>query len=471
MSQAGYSSGASVGNGPVAPHQQQAGEAASDAVLLPTPGIAQQPASMLTAQADTSALGACAPVGVQPAEAEPAQEGVPQHAAVPFAAQMDSDAALQAVPGAQPEQRTAEGWDPAAASMLVGLQLPEPEQPVQSTSAAPPEQGIEAAQLLPQQQAAAAPSLPAAGAFQRAVPTAHAPTEQAEVAEPSLGSSEQSGMPDGAIEGTELMSDTIQQAGEAALTQPNGPHAETSGTADTMQDGQDTIMPDAGEGNASHMQAAAAELPAPAEPAMPAAAGHMEAGVFPAVQHATSHGSGEREQPPSPRQPAAPDHAESAGHAAVSYPSLAGSTEEQVAMAQDGSAPVQAQPGRPADSAAFAHAASTTIEAPKMLESAAAPSNEPLKVVVAADHGLFGTGNMAEQTPRNDSAEMDIDNGAAGSGESTIHEVKHGPDVGSHVEQVPQVQVSEDKGPGTGMPQGEPPKADASTPAVAGDVA
>ena len=55
MSQAGYSSGASLGNGPVAPHQQQQQDPVSDAMVLPAEHIVQHPASMAPAQPDASA--------------------------------------------------------------------------------------------------------------------------------------------------------------------------------------------------------------------------------------------------------------------------------------------------------------------------------------------------------------------------------------------------------------------------------
>lgn len=455
MSQVGYSSGASLGNGPVAPpQQQQQEEPVSGAMLLPAVPMVQQPTSMAAAQPE-SEPGTVVPAELQPPQAEPTQ-----HADVPIAAQMDSNRMPQDAPDVQPVQGTAEGRELASTSILSGHQMPEHEQPAQATSAAPPEQGSAAAQLLQQQQATEAPSVPEAAAVPQVL-EAQAPTEQHEVVAPPPGLAEQ---PDRATERA-VIPDALQQAEEETVIQLNGIHAETVGNASHMQERQDgDIMHNAGNRDASHIQAAVSELPelsATAEPSLPAAASHMEAAIPPEAERTVSHGSAERDQTAFTQQ-ALPDCAGNAEHAAGPHPAPAECLTEQVLMAQDGSDRIQSQPGAGIGAA------------PEELESAAGPSAERLEEPAAAEHGHLSNGDMAEQDPLGSAGPMEADVPAPKSAKSAslaIHAAYVGPDSGSAAVQAPDVQMSEDEVPGTGVPQEEPNTTDDSSPAIADDAA
>ena len=444
MSQAGYSSNPSNGNGPVAHHQQQQGESASDAVPIAAPCIPQQPASMAPAQPDASP----APAEVQHAEAEPAQHSVPQLIDTPIAAQMESHPLPQAALEAQREQYSSEVCKPADWSMLSGLQMPKAEQPAEPTSAAPPQQGDgTAAQLQQQQQAANAPSVPEAAAAPQLVPEAQAPTGQYDIAEPSSTLSEQPGMPDGAgAMAGPAAAISVQQAEDAALMQPSQVYTESPGDAGDLQDGQDTSMPDAEVENALPGQAAASELRAAAQPALPAAANQAQGGALPAVEHLVMHGSTEVDQ--APLQQAAPGFTAGAEHVAGPHPAPAESLEEEeVTEVHDDSAPDQAQLGCPADSAAAAHPAADAGDAPALLGSKADVSMAILKNdAAAADHGRVAT--APEHQTLQDNGEATGIKGAAPSLQdhetTAIQAAKTGANPGSDAVPVPDARVSED---------------------------
>ena len=453
MSQVGYSSGASIGNGPVAPPQQQQGEPVSDAMLLPPAHVPQQPASSATAQHE-SLPGTHVPAEAQPAQAEPAQ-----HADVPSEAEMDSGTVPQDAPGAQLEQGTAEGRKVASTDMLSGSHMPEPVQPAQPTSAAPPDGGSAAAQLPQQQQATEAPTVPEAAALPQLVPEAQAATEQHEVAAPPPGLTEQPVMPDGA---TKRALDAVQQAEDKTITQPSGVHAETSGNASQMKDGQDnSAIHDDGNGNASRIQAGIPELPATAEPALPAAASHVQAAILPRVAHTISHDTVKRDQTASTQQ-ALPDSAGDAEHVAGSHQPPAECLKEQGLMTHDDSGPAQSQPG------------AGTGAASEELKSAAGHSAERLEEPAAAEHSHHSNGDMAEQNPPGSGGPMEVNVLAPNSAESAslaIHAADMGADPGSAAVQAPDVQMPEDEVPGRSVLQEELSTADGSGPAVAGDAA
>ena len=392
MSQAGYSGGASFGNGPVAAHQQQHGDPASDAMVPPDAHTGQQPASMAPAQPDAPAPAAEAPAKAQPTGVEPAQ-----HADT---AMMDSGALPHAPPGAQPEQQTADRREPADMSALAVPQMLEPEQPAEAVSAAPSQQAAEAAQPL-LQQALVAPSLSEAPAPPQLVPAAQAPEEQPESAAPPAGLQKQPGIPDGV--GSTVIRDAEQQAEDAALAQPSVAHGDSPGNTNGMQGGQDTIMHDAGEADASHVQADVFKLPALAEPAEPAAPDHVE--------HTTNFGSTEGAQAAT-LQEATPASSAGVEHGTgLSQTLPAESLREQVIATQEGSAREQSQPGAPADSGAAAEPAAPTTD--DMQHSAANASAKLSEDDAAAEQDHHGPGNVAEEPPHHSSAAMDIDHSAA----------------------------------------------------------
>ena len=459
MSQAGYSSGASLGNGPVAPHQQQQQDPVSDAMVLPAEHIVQHPASMAPAQPDASAPATHAPAGVQPTEAEPAQ-----HTAL---AMMDSNAVPHAASGAQPEQGTEEGRGPAGISMPAGVQVPEPEQPAEAMSAAPSQQATEAARLLQQQKEAVdAPSVPEAAAPSELLPEAQAPAEQPESAAPPAGLEEQPVMPDRAMQGTAAPA-PVQQAEDAALSKPSAKPAEAPDNANHVQDSQDTIMHDAGEADASQGQAADAELPAMAEPVKPAAANHVEAGVAHAVGHAVSHGSADGKQPALLQQATSASTA-GAEPGAESHHALAETVAEKLLTAQDGSALPKLQPEGPAQSTALAKPAVIASSGPDMLKSIADVSRKPFDVAAAVEHDDHGAVSTAELLAQETGAAMDIDD--RGDFQTLANHATHtGAEAGSPAVQAPEDHLSDKKeAPRLSMTQKEPRSADDSCAAAAG---
>ncbi len=456
MSQAGYSSSASLGNGPVAPHQQQHEEPMSDAMMPPGAHMAPQPASMAPAQPDAPA--AEAPAEGQPTEAEPGQ-----HADQALATRMDIDAVALAASNVEPELRTADDGQPADMNVLPGPQMSEPEQPAEALSAVPPQQASEASQP-PQQQAVDAPTMPERAAPSQLVPEAETPAEQPDSAAPLVGLKQQPGVPDGATERA-IDLDAVQLAENAVLAQPGAVPAETPGNANGMQDGQDTIMHDAEEAAACQIQAAVAEPPAMAEPAKPAAANHVEAGVSLAAEHGVSHGSSDVHQAASMQQ-ATSGSAAGAVPGANSHQALAESLEEKVLTAQDGSA-TKLESDVPVQSTAVAKPAIIAQSGPDMLDSIADVSGKPVQVAAAADHDDLGTVSTAEPICQKADAAMAVDDNGE---HQTLakHTTQSEADPGNSAVQAPEVHVSKDGVPKLSMIQEDERVADDSSAAAAG---
>jgi len=454
MSQAGYSAS-------MAPGQQQLSQAALDAVPLPAPQIAREPASIAPAEPEESAAGMRAPAGAEPAQDVPAQDGpsLHQHADVPGAAQVEVCAKVEQL------QWSTESSEPAPLKLQQGWlrQVSDPEKLAASMSLAPPQQSSEDVQPSQQQQAVDALSVQEAAAPQQV--TSEMDQAPAERPEPPYGDAQAVGMaehsdaPHGAQPTTEVAG-TMQQAEEPALQKPDGPMAGAANKSINVQNLQDIIMHDLEDEPAQAIQAPVTLV---AEPATPAAAGQLtepkaDPAVAPNLSLSEEKQAVAQQQAASAHNTAAEPEAEASGVHMLS-------SKEKV-PAQDGRSLAQAQPGAAAELAASAN------EEPHLPKSSIInPCAEALREAATADHDHNSEGQTAKEDPLSSNVATGVTANSALSGfrgdrtPATVA-AEETANTSNHAMQEQAVQSTRNESSGIAVPQEDAVKADSSSAAA-----
>lgn len=454
MSQAGYS--ASIGNDSMAPGQQQLSQAALDAVPLPAPQIAREPASIAPAEPEESAAGMRAPAGAEPEQDVPAQDGpsLHQHADVPGAAQVEVSAKVEQLPW------SSESSEPAPLKLQPGWlrQVSDPKKLAASMSLAPPQQSCEDVQPSQQKQAVDAPSVQEAAAPQQV--TSEVNQASAERPEPPYGNSQAVGLAElsnapHAAQPTTEVAGTMQQAEEPALQKPDGPMAKAANNSINAQNLQDIIMHNLEDEPAQAIQAPVALV---AEPATPAAAGQLtepqaDPAVAPNLSLSEENQAVAQKQAASAHNTAAEPGVEASGVHMIN-------SKEKV-PAQDGRSLAQAQPGADAELAASAN------EEPHLPKSSTNPGAEALKEAATADHDHNSGGHTAKEDPLSSNvAASSALSGSRGDRTPATVAAEEAPNPSNHAMQEQAVQSTRNESSGIAVPQEDAVKADSTSAAA-----